>query len=129
MTVHFGVKTLGLRCYLLAAIAGCVAVLPAAGALDARPLPNAKRCAVFPADNPWNTDVSAYPVHANSANYIANILANGGDFLHDFFHLNVQYLNQLARLGSSYSIVGARALERIYEWAQPPDEVDPPESR
>jgi hypothetical protein len=49
---------------------------------------------------------------------------DGGDFLHDFLHLNVQYLNQLARLGSSYSVVGARALERIYEWAQPPDAVD-----
>lgn len=44
-----------------------------------------------------------------------------GDFLHDFINLNVQYLNQLARLGSSYSIVGARALERLYEWAQPPE--------
>lgn len=30
-----------------------------------------KLCTDFPADNPWNTDVSGYPVHANSANYIA----------------------------------------------------------
>ena len=42
-------------------------------------------CPVFPADNAWNTDVSQAPVHANSANYIANILANGGDFLHADF--------------------------------------------
>jgi hypothetical protein len=28
---------------------------------------------VFPADNPWNTDISAYPVHPNSANFIASI--------------------------------------------------------
>lgn len=28
---------------------------------------------VFPADNPWNTDISAYPVHSNSANFIASI--------------------------------------------------------
>src|SRR4029077_14261960 len=42
-------------------------------------------CPVFPADNAWNTDVSQAPVHANSANYIANILANGADFLHADF--------------------------------------------
>lgn len=28
---------------------------------------------VFPPDNPWNTDISAYPVHPNSANYINSI--------------------------------------------------------
>ncbi|MCG3131586.1 MAG: hypothetical protein FLDDKLPJ_02390 [Phycisphaerae bacterium] len=28
---------------------------------------------IFPADNPWNTDVSAYPVHANSDNFLASI--------------------------------------------------------
>ncbi len=30
-------------------------------------------CQIFPADNPWNQDVSAYPLHANSATYIANM--------------------------------------------------------
>ncbi len=34
-------------------------------------------CAVFPADNPWNTDISNYPVHANSANYVATISNSG----------------------------------------------------
>lgn len=28
---------------------------------------------VFPSDNPWNTDISGFPVHANSANFIASI--------------------------------------------------------
>src|SRR4029078_6572878 len=42
-------------------------------------------CPVVPADNAWNTNVSNAPVHANSANYINNILANGGDFLHADF--------------------------------------------
>jgi len=46
--------------------------------------------------------------------------AGEGDFLHDFVSLNVGYLNQLARIGSNYSILGARALERVYEWMQPP---------
>ncbi len=30
-------------------------------------------CPIFPADNPWNTDISGYPVHPNSATYIASI--------------------------------------------------------
>jgi hypothetical protein len=38
-----------------------------------------------------------------------------GDFLYDFLRLNVQYVNQLARLGSSYSIIASRALERMYD--------------
>jgi hypothetical protein len=28
---------------------------------------------VFPEDNPWNTDISQYPVHGNSENFIASI--------------------------------------------------------
>ena len=39
-------------------------------------------CQVLPSDNPWNTDVSAYPVHPNSANYIASINAGGKTKLH-----------------------------------------------
>ena len=42
-------------------------------------------CSVFPPDNPWNTDVSNYPVSANSANYIANILSSGNQYLHPDF--------------------------------------------
>jgi hypothetical protein len=38
-----------------------------------------------------------------------------GDFLQDVLTLNLQYLNQLARLGSSYSIVAGRLLERVYD--------------
>ncbi|MCC6523420.1 MAG: hypothetical protein IT373_12250 [Polyangiaceae bacterium] len=30
-------------------------------------------CSVFPADNPWNTDVSAFAVHPNSDNFIDSI--------------------------------------------------------
>ncbi|OAI39267.1 hypothetical protein AYO38_08025 [bacterium SCGC AG-212-C10] len=35
-------------------------------------------CPVFPANNAWNQDVSALPVHTNSANYIANINSFAG---------------------------------------------------
>lgn len=33
---------------------------------------------IFPADNPWNQDVSALPVHPNSANYLASMGLNTG---------------------------------------------------
>jgi hypothetical protein len=36
-------------------------------------------CRVFPADNPWNRDVSTLPVDANSANYLAAIAGLGGN--------------------------------------------------
>jgi hypothetical protein len=48
-------------------------------------------CQVFPADNPWNLDVSSAPVDPNSANYIANINANGGDELHPDFGSDPTY--------------------------------------
>jgi hypothetical protein len=34
-------------------------------------------CQIFPADNPWNTDISGYPLHPNSAAYINSIGATG----------------------------------------------------
>ena len=40
-------------------------------------------CQVFPPDNPWNTDISSYPVHPNSDNFIASIGADKG--LHEDF--------------------------------------------
>ncbi|MCC7077482.1 MAG: hypothetical protein IT198_10185 [Acidimicrobiia bacterium] len=41
------------------------------------------QCPVFPPDNAWNTDISAYPLHPNSANFIASIGA--GTRLHADF--------------------------------------------
>ena len=35
-----------------------------------------ENCPVFPADNPWNTDISGYPVHPNSEAFIASIGAD-----------------------------------------------------
>jgi hypothetical protein len=48
-------------------------------------------CPVFPSDNAWNTSVANASVHSNSANYINNILANGGDFLHADFGGDGEY--------------------------------------
>jgi hypothetical protein len=38
---------------------------------------NSSACLVFPADNPWNQDISSLPVHSNSDNFIASIGLDG----------------------------------------------------
>lgn len=48
-------------------------------------------CSVFPADNPWNQDVSALPVHPNSARYVAYVNAQGGTRMHPDFGSNPDY--------------------------------------
>lgn len=53
--------------------------------------PRVGECDVFPADNPWNTDISEYPVHPNSDAYIASISADGDEYLHADFGENPDY--------------------------------------
>jgi hypothetical protein len=53
--------------------------------------PTVGNCPVFPADNPWNQDITALPVHPNSNNYIASISAAGSQFLHADFGSNLEY--------------------------------------
>jgi len=44
-------------------------------------------CAIFPANNPWNTDISQYPVDPHSAQYIASIPGNlHPDFGHESYY-------------------------------------------
>ncbi|MFO0839063.1 MAG: hypothetical protein U1D55_11125 [Phycisphaerae bacterium] len=50
--------------------AGAVGDSSSGGATDSAGLAS---LSVFPPDNPWNQDVSAFPVHPNSTAYIANI--------------------------------------------------------
>jgi len=67
-----------------AVLAGCggagapnaVPVQIAAAAAHASTVPVVAGCQIFPANNPWNTDISHYPVDPNSANYIASIPGN-----------------------------------------------------
>ncbi len=59
--------------------AQCPATVPAEGA----PLPGS--LPVFPADNWWNVDISAAPVDANSASYIAFVNNGGTRRLHPDF--------------------------------------------
>jgi hypothetical protein len=51
--------------------------------------PTIAGCPIFPADNPWNEDVSALPVDKNSGAYIASIGAAKG--LHPDFGENEDY--------------------------------------
>jgi len=71
---------------------GCAAVLAAASCAqqNAAPVgggdgeddrfagsPTIEGVPIFPKDNPWNADISAYPVHPNSDAYIASIGVDG----------------------------------------------------
>ena len=47
-------------------------------------------CSMFPADNPWNADITNAPVDPNSANYLASMNA-GFKFLHPDFGSNPTY--------------------------------------
>ncbi len=61
------------------AAAQCPATVPAQGASLPAPLP------LFPADNWWNADISAAPVDANSAGFIAFVNNGGTRKLHPDF--------------------------------------------
>ena len=67
---------------------GCTA---AAGGPCAGESPTIGGCPVFPGDNWWNTDISGYPVHPNSAGFLRRIAEVGGDFVHPDFGSNPSY--------------------------------------
>src|SRR5579864_4719327 len=52
--------------------------------------PTIAGCQVFPTDNPWNTDISNYPVDPKSSTYLAHMNA-GTTFLHPDFGTNLHY--------------------------------------
>ncbi len=78
-----------LRFSLMLTVLLSVLILPRATVLGAPPVIDG--CEMFPADNPWNVDISTAAVHPNSAAYIANIMANGGDNVHPDFGENPDY--------------------------------------
>jgi len=75
-------------------------------------------CAIFPADNPWNTDISGYEVHPNSESFIAAIGAGG--------HLHPDFGTVWAGApnGIPYVIVDAGTPRRDVEFMYD-DESDP----
>jgi hypothetical protein len=56
---------------------------PTVAAPTTTPTPGSGACAIFPSDNPWNTDISAYPLHPNSTAYVNFI--GPAKFLHPDF--------------------------------------------
>jgi hypothetical protein len=74
-------------------------------------------CQIFPADNPWNQAVDAFPVEPNSNNYINNINSSGNSMLHPDFGSNPNY-------GIPYVAVGGDQprVPVSFTW---PDECDP----
>ncbi|HEY4691375.1 MAG TPA: hypothetical protein VIK33_18855 [Anaerolineae bacterium] len=65
--------------------------------------PTIAGCQVFPPDNPWNTDISGYPIHSNSTNFINSISTAGGNtnyFLHADFGSYIYY-------GIPYTVVAS----------------------
>ncbi len=68
---------------------------------------------MFPPDNPWNTDISAYPVHPNSDNFIADINASGRTFLHADFGSNLSYGIPYTIVASTQPSVPGSAFEAV----------------
>jgi hypothetical protein len=74
--------------------------------------PTLEGCPVFPADSPWNRDISADPVDPASETYTANINANGATVLHADFGSDPQY-------GIPYAIVsgGQPKVPIVFDYA------------
>ncbi len=83
---------------------------------DGGELPTLATCDIYPADNPWNTDISAFPVHARSDEYIRSIGLDGS--LHPDFGGDGEY-------GIPYDIVHAGQPMVPITFVDYADESDP----
>lgn len=80
--------------------------------------PTIDGCPVFPADNPWNQDISAAALHPRSDEIIAKAQAIGGDNLHPDFGENPNY-------GIPYVVVDANQQRVPITYDAYGDESDP----
>ncbi len=80
--------------------------------------PTIEGCPVFPADNPWNLDVSKLPVHPNSANFIKSINQSDNKYLHADFGSNPDY-------GIPFKVVPGTQPKVPIEFVEYGDESDP----
>jgi hypothetical protein len=80
--------------------------------------PTLAGCAMFPANNAWNQDISAMPVDANSAAYITRINQSGNGFLHADFGGNGAY-------GIPYIVVPQSQQMTAINFTDYGDESDP----
>ncbi|MHB8625420.1 MAG: hypothetical protein ACYDBJ_00915 [Aggregatilineales bacterium] len=92
---------------------GVYAALAARPALQSNEMGS---CTVFPPDNPWNTDISGYPVDLNSNNYIANMAPSTQ--LHPDFGSNLSY-------GIPYVVVSGTQEKVEIDFTDYGDESDP----
>lgn len=69
---------------------GDAVVLPLSRIAREPEVPQIAGCRIFPADNPWNLDISGYPVDPNSDNYIAHMNGNT-KFLHADFGSQLEW--------------------------------------
>jgi hypothetical protein len=69
------------------------------GDVEATPSTDVSALQVFPADNPWNQDISAFPVHAKSANYLSSIGLDRG------LHPDFGTVWEGAPIGIPYNVV------------------------
>ncbi|RED55733.1 stalk domain-containing protein [Cohnella lupini] len=74
---------------------------------------------VFPKNNPWNTDISGYPVHGDSKKFIASIGANIG------VHADFGTEWNGAPIGIPYTIVGKDQAKMKVTFTDYADESDP----
>ncbi len=75
-------------------------------------------CAVLPADNAWNTDISKFPVSSGSAAYISEIDNSGATKLHPDFGSNATY-------GIPYLVVPQSTANEPINYTNYGDESDP----
>jgi hypothetical protein len=88
-------------------------------ATKAFPYPQVGGCRMFPADNPWNTDISKYPLDPHSAQYMAEMNPAGSIHLHPDFGSDLSY-------GIPYNVVDlARSAYVPIKFVDYPAESDP----
>ncbi|NQX66175.1 hypothetical protein HQN90_08565 [Paenibacillus alba] len=83
------------------------------------PAPGAAALQVFPTDNPWNTDISKYPVHQNSKQFISSIGFSTS------VHADFGTVWQGAPIGIPYSIVSSDQPKVNVRFTDYGDESDP----
>src|SRR5439155_20285414 len=70
-----------LRFFIVCGVLAAVAFVASQG--DGAVAAGEPSCAVFPGDNPWNTDISSYPVHPQSDAFVNSV--GRTDHLHPDF--------------------------------------------
>lgn len=76
-------------------------------------------CTVFPADNPWNVDISGLPVHENSENFVASVGVDA------YMHPDFGTVWDGAPIGIPYVVVASSSELVDIDYQAYGDESDP----